>query len=144
MRKSIAKKFLCALSMTMLLGAGSVTASAANHNFSFSFSNTTTTKYTSYYAKSDNSQYWYITLDKTNASTGVSNTMSSSNIFGCKMHRSYSDSVDVYHTFSNYVTSYGIKYQTTVYKDDNMRLAGKKDNTSSSSATLRISGRIAP
>lgn len=144
MKKFTAKKFICAFSAMMILGVGSVTASATNHDFSFTFTNTSTTKYTSYYAKSDSDQFYVISLDTTNKNTGVKNTMSASNIFGCKMHRSYSDNVDVYHTFSNYVTGYRIAYQVPVYKNDNMRLAGKKDTASTSSATLRISGRFAP
>lgn len=70
--------------------------------------------------------------------------MSSRNIFGCKMHRTVNDGVDVYHTFSNYVKSYPITYTKAVSAGDYMYLGAKKDSASTSSATLNISGRFAP
>lgn len=136
-KKTIALGLVC-----MLLSTG--TAFAANHDFSFSFSNVTATQTTSSYAKSDNDQHWYLSLDTTNANTGVANTMSSANIFGCKMHRSSGTDSSTYHTFSNYVSSYPLDYTVSVASGDSMYLAGKKDNASTSSSTLRISGRFAP
>lgn len=136
------KKSIVTLGIVGMLGIGSLTVQASNHSFSWSFGSTSGNISTDYYAKSDNDANWYLSLDKKNGST--SNTLSSKNIFGCKMHRSYSDSVDSYHLFSNYVSSYKISYKSTVGTGDNMKLTGKKDDSSTSSAALKISGRFCP
>ena len=123
---------------TMML---STTAFAANHDFEFKFDNLDHQQ-TASYAKSDNDQNWYISFDTQNGA--VRNNMSSANIFGCKMHRTKNDGVDVYHTFSNYVSRYPIKYSARVAKDDQMYMVAKKDSASTSVASLNISGRFAP
>lgn len=122
-----------------------IPACAKNYPYEFTLKNTAETIVKSPVLKTDNEQTWYLTIDKVNAATGKSNTLSSTNIFGCKMHKSGSKkAVDVYHTFSNYVSGYGMKYQKKVKKDSKMTLAGKKDSRSTSSKTLKVSGRYAP
>ncbi|MTK08108.1 MAG: hypothetical protein F8N38_13620 [Hungatella sp.] len=130
-------KILVALTCAFLMTA-SGSALAANHGFTFKFTDLTN-KTTSSYAKSDNSQIWYLSLDNSG-----SNNMSSANIFGCKMNRTSNNNVDIYHTFSNYVSGYGISYQSKVYKNDNMYMGAKKDSASTSTTALTISGRFAP
>ncbi len=130
--------------MCLAATVGTQTAFAANTPYSFTFSSINNVQNSANGTKDDNDSNWYITLDRTNASTGVSNTLSSSNIFGVKIHRTVSDTVGTYATFSNYVSSYGLKYASSVKTGDNMYLKGQKDDASTSSAALRISGRFAP
>lgn len=129
------KKMVLAVCICAMMVSGS--AFAANHSFSFRFTDLNNQN-TQSYAKSDNSNKWYISLD------AAGNNMSASNIFGCRMHRTNNDGVDSYHTFSNYVSSYGITYTAAVAAGDNMYLAAKKDSASTSTAALNISGRFAP
>ncbi|GAA4654307.1 hypothetical protein GCM10023142_14450 [Anaerocolumna aminovalerica] len=118
---------------------------AANHDFYFTFDSKDSSQVqAAYYQKSDNEQKWYITIDEYYKNTTTKNTMSSSNVFACTMRRRYNDNVDRWHTFSNYVSSYGIDYATKVSQYDEMRIEGKKDSTSSSTSQLRVSGRFAP
>ncbi len=135
-RKLLGMVCVCAMMLSM-------TAFAVNHDFEFEFKNLHNQQ-TGSYGKSDNDQKWYISLDTVNSRTGRANNMSSTNIFGCKMHRNYNDTVDTYHTFSNYVSAYPIGYSSTVYKNDVMHMVAKKDSNSTSSAYLNISGRFAP
>lgn len=131
------RKYLMMFLLVGILGAPMV-AQADTYDFGFYFKDVTTTEYTSINKKSDNDQYWYITFNSPYS------TMNSKNIFGCKMHRSGNDNVDVYHTFTNHVIKYPIKYQVTVKENDAMYMAAKKDNSSLSSEALNVSGRFAP
>lgn len=116
-----------------------VTALAASPNYAFSFdfynlSNQTTATY----EKGDSEQNWYISLYNNGT-----NNMSSSNILGVRMNRG-GYYVSGYHTFSNYVTSHQLPYTTSVKSTDMMYMGAKKDNTSTSSAALHISGQFNP
>jgi hypothetical protein len=138
------KRFVAmTLLIVTLIGAGS--ALAANHDFDFVFTNVTTTSTTQSYAKSDSDQKWYISLDTMNPD-GYSNTMSSSNIFGARARKaSNGATASNYHTFSNYVTGYGMNYTATgITQGTSIYIAAKKDDASSSSSALYISGRFAP
>lgn len=121
----------------------SIPVLAASNKFSFSFTDLDNHAYPTSWLKANTANKYVITLNKYN---GLSkNNMSSKNIFGCKMKdMSIGPVVDVYHTFSNYVSDYGIKYQTTVNRGDTMVLAAKKDSASTSGAALNISGTIEP
>ncbi|MDO4337428.1 MAG: hypothetical protein Q4C91_04975 [Eubacteriales bacterium] len=137
----------CALGMTILV----TPVSAATHEFNFKFTDVYTTKdYDEVWAKSDNENSWYITLLKSAGLLKNSN-MSSTNIFGCRMRdMSVEPTVDVYHTFSNYISNYKINY----LNDSNgnqiakmghaMRLRAKKDDSSTSSSALTVYGKCAP
>jgi hypothetical protein len=138
------KRFVAMMLLVVtLIGTGS--AIAANHSFDFVFTNVTTTSTTSSYAKSDSEQKWYITLDTMNPDGGP-NTMSSSNIFGARARKASDGSAaSNYHTFSNYVTGYGMNYTAGgITQGTSIYMAAKKDDTSSSSSYLYISGRFAP
>lgn len=130
----------CACLMTT-----TIPACAKNYAYEFTFKNTADTTMKPWVTKTDNSQKWYLSIDKVNRETGKNNTLSSSNILGCKMHKQGSKkNVDVYHTFSKYVSGYGMKYRVKVKKNNKMALAGKKDSASTSNKALKVSGRYAP
>lgn len=132
------RKYLWMLIVVGVIGGAPIMAKAAFHDFTFFFDDLETQKNSTAYNKSDNDQYWYMTINRVNT------TMSQYNIFGCKMHRSSNDVVDVYHTFSNYVTEFPIKYKAQVYKNDLMHMTAKKDSASTSSNRLTIYGKFAP
>lgn len=93
--------------------------------------------------KNDNEKKWYLSLDK--SYKGKNNTMSSSNIFQCKTYKG-SSIVSGNHRFSNYVNSYSVAYNSNanLKKDDKITLKGGKAYKSTSTESLRISGRFAP
>lgn len=130
--------------LLVVMALGSMTAMAANHDFSFTFRNLSN-QTTENMNKSDDEQNWYVSLDTKNKDTGVANTMSDTNILGLRMNsdttRSY---VSKYHTFSNYVTSYKLAYTSEVTTSTDLYMGAKKDSSSTSSATLTISGRVCP
>lgn len=134
-------KTLCVIIALTLLVAVlvPVTALAAspNYPFSFDFYNLSNDK-TDAYEKGDSEQNWYISLYNNG-----SNNMSSSNVLGVRMNRG-GYYVSGYHTFSNYVTGYRLPYTTSVNSTDMMYMGAKKDNTSTSSAALHISGQFNP
>lgn len=112
---------------------------------SYEFYNVTTTKIATPRAKSDDDTKWYLTIDNNGY-----NTMSSTNILGARMNFSLNEDgsersvASGYHTFSNYVTEYPMKYLYYVKKGDLMVMGVKKDDTSTSSTVLRVSGEFAP
>lgn len=131
------------LALLCLFGSYPVQAATGSHTFSFKFTDLKNYDYPATWKKENTKNNYSITLNRSNGV--IPNTMSSTNIFGCKMKDlSIIPAADVYHTFSRYVSNYSITYQTTVYKNDRMQLAAKKDNKSSSGAKLRISGTIVP
>lgn len=139
------KKMVTGVMVCTCLMTTTVPVSAKNYSYVFTLKNTADTITKSWVTKTDNDQKWYLSIDKTNKETGKDNTVAPSNIFGCRMHkRGSKKSVDVYHTFSNYVSGYGMKYQVKVKKNSKMALAGKKDSASTSNKTLKVSGRYAP
>ncbi|MCI6768501.1 hypothetical protein [Porcincola intestinalis] len=138
MKKSI-QLVAAALFVCMLL---TTPAMAANH-FSFKFNDLYNYTYNESWTKANGSNAYTITLSRMN---GLSmNTMSSTNIFGCRMKdMSIVPVVDDYHTFSNYVSNYAIGYRVKPNTGDTMKLGGKKDSASTSTAQLRISGYVTP
>jgi hypothetical protein len=122
----------------------SAVAFATNHNIvGFYFNDVSTTKYTPYYGKSDNESSWYLSLKEEKYGEFTS-TLASNNVFGFKMHRKTNDTVDRYHTLNHFVTSKKYDYKASVKKGDKMRLAGKKDDSSTSSEDLGVLGQFAP
>lgn len=138
--KKIKKAFLAVIVGCMLL---STTALAASNSFEFTFTDLLNYTYYESWQKVNDSQAYTITLDRYN---GIfKNTMSSDNIFGCRMKdMSIGPVVDNYHTYSNYVTDYAQAYIYTVNRGDTMKLGAKKDSASISSKDLKISGSIVP
>lgn len=118
-------------------------ALATSHDIYFRFTDLTN-QYSATYGKSDSDQNWYLSLDEYNDSTLIHSTLSSTNILGCRMRASSGATVDVYHTFSNYVKNYSMTYTATVSSGQSMYLAAKQDSTSTSDQYLVISGHFAP
>ena len=135
------KKFKAVLMGICLLAmVGTQPAFAANQYFYFHFDSLHDPHASSYGTKSDNDPRWYLSLDNDGY-----NNMSASNIFGCKIHRKGYDNIDRYHTFSKYVRSYGMHYAyDTPSAGEDLFIKGQKDDASTSSADLTISGRFCP
>lgn len=99
-------------------------------------------------AKSDNDTNWWIRI----YDNGY-NTISSTNILGVRMNFALNEDgsersfASRYKTFSSYMdegTEYPIPYIYSVKAGDRMILGAKKDNESTSSMVLRVSGMYAP
>jgi hypothetical protein len=146
MFKKNVKKAIVLVCLLSLFDTGVMTVHARNYPYKFKFEDDVNPQHTDYFAKSDHDSFWYISTKKYDYDTfpKKKNTLSSTNIFGCRMHRDKNDNVDGYHTFSNYIDSYPIEYRNKVRAGDNMRLFGKKDDSSTSSKALKISGWFAP
>lgn len=135
-------KTICAIiALTLIIAITiPVTALAVSPNYAFSFEfDDLYNHFEPKHEKGDSEQRWYVTLHNNGE-----NNMSSANILGLKMNRNTNNVVDVYHTFSNYVSNYPVDYKATVYEDDLMYLGAKKDSESTSSAALIISGLYNP
>jgi len=139
------KKFKAVLMGICLLAmVGTQPAFAANQEFNFDFDSLYQKASSDPATKSDSEQNWYISFEHYNK-YGQRNTMSSSNIFGCRIHSDYDNSTpDRYHTFSNYVNNYRMPYQRYVASGTDMYLRGQKDDDSKSGAELLISGLFCP
>lgn len=138
-------KRLRKFSLAVILGCMvlSTSASAAGNFFEFTFTDLLNYTYYASWTKLNGTQAYTISLDRYNGLT--KNTMSASNIFGCRMKdMSIVPVVDSYHTYSNYVTNYAQAYTGNVSQGDTMKLAAKKDSASKSSSALRISGHVTP
>lgn len=142
------KKYVAALCSVCILGATTLTVNAETLWFNFRFTNVTTQElYDASASKADNEQNWYLTLVNYNIETGYADsTLSSTNKFGCKLHRvsGGADNVDIYRVYNNHFTGKRIAYQNTVHKGDAMKIKAKKDNSSTSSAALRVYGKYTP
>ncbi len=137
MTRKIKRTILAVMICNMLF---TIPTFAAN-KFEFTFTDLNNHEYPTTWLKDGTSNYYKITLNKYNGLKA--NTMSSTNIFGCRVKdKSISPTVDVYHTFSNYVSDYKITYTTTPSRGDTMALAAKKDSASTSGEELRISGSL--
>lgn len=99
-------------------------------------------------AKSDNDANWWIRI----YDNGY-NTISSTNILGVRMNFALNEDgsersfASRYKTFSSYMdegTEYPIPYIYSVKAGDRMILGAKKDDESTSSMVLRVSGMYAP
>lgn len=118
-----------------------VTALAANpgdHFYNFKFTDRVNHQ-EPHYEKGDTEQRWYFTL----YNTGKSN-VSSTNILGVKMNRTYNNYVDVYRTYTRSTNNKAIDYLSYVNNDDIMFLGAKKDSDSTSYATLYANGAYNP
>lgn len=136
----ISKTLRLIVALTLLVAVlVPVTALAASPNYPFKFTFTNlANQITETYQKGDSEQNWYVSLYNNGT-----NTMSSSNVLGLRMNRNGAG-VSGYHTFSNYVTSYRLPYTTSVKSTDWLYMGAKKDNSSTTSAALNISGQFNP
>ena len=117
-----------------------VTALATSPNYYYTFVFTDRVNHQeAYHEKGDTEQRWYFTL----YNTGKSN-VSSTNILGVKMNRTYDNYVDVYRTYTRSVNNKAIDYRSYVSEDDVMFLGAKKDSDSTSYATLYANGAYNP
>lgn len=136
-------KVLCTIVALALLVAMlvPVTALAASPNYSFTFTYSDTGEHPEEYwhDKGDSEQQWVVTLYDT-----ASSNMSYNNILALKMERSYNNDVDRWHTFSNYVSRYGIPYLSSVESSDMMRLNKKRMINGSSETSLYVTGLYNP
>ena len=119
-------------------------AFAANTSYKFKFNSINDIQPSDYGEKDDNSQYWYLSLDSYNDYYNRSNTLSASNIFGCRLHRDDYDSIDTYRLHKSYGSSFKYHYNTSTSKGESMFLKGQKDDSSTSPYTLYVSGRFCP
>ena len=130
-----------------LCGTFVLTANAETRWFKFKFTNDTDQKtYSVGASKADNEQRWYLTLVNYNVETGKEDsTLSSKNKFGCRLHRisGGNDNVDIYRVHDSHGSD-NWAYQSTVHKNDVMKIKGKKDNSSSSTKNLKVYGKYTP
>lgn len=132
------KKIVALLCLLSLFDTGVMTVHAASHYYEFEFKNDTINKNSETHNKTDLDQHWYISTHESGSN------LSSTNIFGVRIHKEKSDNIDRYHTFSQYVDSYPMSYSVEVHTNDAMFLTGKKDNASTSTKNLKVNGRFAP
>lgn len=138
------KVFLATVCLLMTVAVQPAFAANTAYTFAFDSINDIQTNPWSG-TKDDNDQYWYMSIDTYNPYYSCYNTLSSANIFGAKIHRlNGTDNVGRYTTFSNYVSGYPIAYQSQVSANETMYLKGQKDDASTSSETLYVSGRFCP
>lgn len=117
--------------------------------YSFTFYDVTTTEIqTPPRAKSDNDTNWWIRI----YDNGV-NTISRTNVLGVRMNfslnadgskRSFASKYQPFNSYMAEGTEYPIPYIYYVKAGDLMVLGAKKDDSSSSSMVLRVSGDYAP
>ncbi|WP_099204724.1 hypothetical protein [Scatolibacter rhodanostii] len=119
----------------MMVGSSAIGASAGNKEYSFYFKGFNDTKYSLYKPKDDDESNHYLTISSNNVST--------SNVFGYKMHRRTDDNVDYYHTTTNNDKK-TVSYTGSVKKYDRMRLAGQKDDKSKNSTVTTVKGKFCP
>lgn len=133
---------MCALCLWGMM----VTTASAETRW-FKFTDVTTQKtYSVAASKADNEQRWYLTLVDYNIETGERNsTLASNNVFGCRLHRvsGGADNVDIYRKHNHY-KEVRYDYQSTVHKNDSMKIKGKKDDSSTSNTNLRVYGKYTP
>jgi hypothetical protein len=138
------KKSLKILALSLALAVSmSVVAYATNYNWDFVFTNTATTSNTPTVSKGDSEQNWYISIDSTNPSGRV-NTLSSTNKLGVRANFGGGGFASIYVILNSYVSGYSTPYTSTVTAQSQIFMGAKKDDSSTSSASLYVSGRWNP
>ncbi len=84
--------------------------------------------------KNDTEQYYYLTINQGN--------ISSSNIFGARIRKADNVAVSPYLIHTSFEYSKPYAYSTYVNKTDTYYMRGKKDDTSTTSVALRVSGKV--
>ncbi len=134
---NFARTIVC---LTLLLVLFIPVAALASPNYSYNFAFTDRVNHQEpYHEKGDTEQNWYFTL----YNSGTSN-VSSTNILGVKMNRTYDNYVDVYRTYTGRTLNKCIAYLSYVSESDTMFLGAKKDSDSTSYATLYANGAYNP
>lgn len=122
-----------------------------NTPYRFEFYDDTTTELSEHNAcKRDGEQQWYISLHSYNQNLGRYNTVSATNIFGARLNKvgNISDTIKHnniggYRIHTEYKT-YAWSYLYPATMDMYFFLGAKKDDTSSSSTALYVSGNYCP
>lgn len=134
------KKYMTTL-LALALMICAIPAFAGNVNFSHTFSDTTTTVGLCSSTKNDNVRYFFLTI-----SSGPSN----SNVFGCRPNAS-GVAASTYRKFRGNVSRKQYAYYSKeekpdlqVYQGDSVTLNGKKDNSSTSTNSLKVTGVFCP
>lgn len=136
------KKTAIALSIISAL-ALPVSVSAETKTFEFSSSSVSGTyQNLAVGSKADEEPNWYITLNKKNGS--AANTLGTNNRFECRISDDRRKSASTAHTFSTYVQRKHFSYTVDVYPRHRSTLKGRKWPNSTSTKTLKISGRFTP
>lgn len=133
------KKFIgtiaaLALSMVCSLPVMAATRVTESYNWTFYSDGPEDDLSTNPGKKNDTEQYYYLTINQGN--------ISSSNIFGARIRRADNVAVSPYLTHTSYEYSQPYAYSTHVNTIDTYYMRGKKDDTSTTSVALRISGRV--
>ncbi len=137
------KMSLC-LTMVLIVGLfGGITAQASPGGFSFTFRNVTATSDSQVmgYRTKDKGKDWTITIS--------SGTLSSTNIFGARPRKGLSDdsgSLGPYQKYKSKVTNLKRTFSQNVSPGANrpVLLRGKKDDSSTSTAALEVTGSFQP
>ncbi len=151
-RKSLS---LVAILLVMLMLVWPTVASAKGNTFyKFTFTEKGDDQPCEVYSsKNDNVQKWYLSIYRTNPDTGVSSTMSSTNIFLARMNKLGNVSgtnhhfVSNEHRISNYPasgTSFCFPYVYLVDTEMTLYLGGRKTDDSTSTTPLIVCGKYCP
>ena len=132
-----------ALLLVVLVGA---VAQAGTFSYNHQFTNTNYTKESDGDStKNDGEDNWYITLSSWNTYFGRPNTMSAINIMGCRMRGYYSNTAySGYQELKYAVTSKAYPYLYDMDQGDRLNMRYKKDDSSSSTSDLFVSGYVTP
>lgn len=121
-----------------------------NTPYKFVFADDVTTDLSEHMAhKRDDEQNWYISIHSYNETFGRYNTVSATNIFGARLNKvgnisgTTHNNIGGYRLHTQYKTyQWGYLYPAT--RDMTFFIGAKKDDTSSSNATLYVSGKYCP
>lgn len=118
--------------------------------YAYSFSDDQAIMQSDYSTKNDTEQYWYVSIHAYNPKYQVNNNVSSTNILGVRMKKlgnidgydhNNIGSYEIFKGIGNYPKIPYLYYATT---DMFLYINRKKDNRSTSSATLYASGNFTP
>lgn len=150
MKNQAVKAFVAVLLIALFavpMNAFAVTRGTVPYHFTFS--DEVTVKQGPFAQKNDSEQNWYVSLHDYNTEYGVYNTVSNSNLLGIRLKKlgnidGYDhNNIGGYHLHwgtNNYMHPY-LYYATT---DMTFYMNAKKDDTSTSTATLYASGNFTP
>lgn len=123
MVKNLRKAMVLLLALSICTG-GSV-ASAAGHKLSFDFTSKSQTKSTDPYAKNDNEQNAYVTVEDSSNNDFIPGE----DVFGCRIRRASDDEFMTEYTLTNQFITYKLPYTKEGYKNKKYYLRGKIDSS---------------
>ena len=135
-KAAIALSIMSALALPVSVSAETKTFEFSSSSVSGTYQNLTSG------SKADEEPNWYITLNKKNGS--VANTLGANNQFECRISDGRGKSASTAHRFSTYVQRKHYSYTVDVYPRHRSTLKGRKWPNSTSTKTLKISGRFTP